>query len=78
MYKQVMRLKRLRVERNITQMALAKKLGISYSAYIQKENGFRPFTQWEIERLLIVLNTTYDNVFIKEEKRDYSAERVYI
>jgi len=72
MYKQLMRLKRLRVEKNITQMEIAKKLGISCSNYIQKENAYLPFTQWEIERLLIILNTTYDDVFIKEEKRDYS------
>jgi len=72
MYKQLMRLKRLRVEKNITQREIAKNLGISWSHYAQKENGYFPFTQWEIERLLIILNTTYEDIFIKEEKRDYS------
>jgi len=72
MYKQLMRLKRLRVEKNITQREMAKSLGISWSQYAQKENGYFPFTQWEVERLRAILKTTYDDIFIKEEKRDYS------
>jgi DNA-binding XRE family transcriptional regulator len=67
-----MRLKRLRVEKNMTQKEMAESIGISWSHYAQKENGYFPFTQWEIERLLVILKTTYDDVFIKEEKRDYS------
>ena len=72
MQNQLMKLKALRAERNISQIAMAKKLGIHVSTYCEKENGYMPFTQWEIEVFLKYFNVTYEDIFIKEEKRDYS------
>ncbi|MCL2739663.1 MAG: helix-turn-helix domain-containing protein [Oscillospiraceae bacterium] len=66
------KLKEIRVERKLTQVEMAKSIGIGVSAYIERENGFLPFTQWEIERLKNMFDTTYENLFESKEKRDYS------
>jgi len=70
-----MKLKALRAERNVSQTTIAKKLGIHMCTYSQKENGYMPFTHWEVNAILQYFNVTYEDIFLKEEKRDYTHER---
>ena len=50
---------------------IAKKLGISHTSYCQKENGFRPFTLWEVERILLLVGRTFEEVFARTTGRIY-------
>ena len=71
-----MRLKARRVEFNISQEEMARRLGISQTTYSLKENGYYAFTNWEISKILHILGKTYEDIFVTEEKRDYSDEYV--
>lgn len=62
-------LKSERVRKEITQEELAKKLEISYSAYVSKENGRTEFTREEIKNLKEILNLSDERlieIFFKE------------
>jgi DNA-binding XRE family transcriptional regulator len=48
---------------------MARLLGISQPTYVQKELGNRPFTQWEIERLLKTFRKKYEEIFAPAERR---------
>ena len=58
-----MGLKAERARLGVTQKWAAERLGISAVAYGQKENGIRPFTHWEIEKLLFLFNKGYEEMF---------------
>lgn len=51
-----LRLRVLRAERGLTQMAVARRLGISQAKYWQIENGYTSATSKELERLARILN----------------------
>ncbi|MCL2739693.1 MAG: helix-turn-helix domain-containing protein [Oscillospiraceae bacterium] len=70
--RQLNKLKSLRIQNGIIQKEIAKILGIGLSTYIQKENGYMPFNEWEIYRILKTFNTTYEEIFVKEFERNYS------
>ena len=71
-----LRLKAVRVQNAISQADMARQIGILQNTYSQKENGYYAFTHPEIIRILEILESTYEDIFIKEEKRDYSDARV--
>lgn len=54
----------LRKEANLTQSDLADKLGISDTAYRQKEKGQRPFTQDEMFFLGKFFNKPIQEIFL--------------
>jgi putative transcriptional regulator len=58
-----LKLKALRVENGYTQADLAKKLGISETSYILKENGHREFTLDEAELIAKIFNKTINEAF---------------
>lgn len=58
-----------RVRNNLTQEELSKKLDISYSAYVSKEQGRSDFTREEIKNLKEILNLSDERlieIFFKE------------
>ena len=58
------KLKGLRAEYNIKQKELAKKIGITATAYSLKETGEQQFKESEINIILDLFNEKYENVFL--------------
>lgn len=56
------KLRGLRAERNLTQLDMAKKLGINIMTYSNKENGKRDFSSAEIRAIKDCLNLTLEEV----------------
>jgi transcriptional regulator with XRE-family HTH domain len=54
----VIRLRVLRAERGLTQLAVARRLGVSQSKYWQIENGYTTPTDKEAERLARILKVS--------------------
>lgn len=57
------RLKAKRIELGYTQKELAKKIDMSFSTYVLKENGKTEFKMREISKILKVLNCKYEDIF---------------
>lgn len=64
--KAFLKLKSLRIEHGYTQFDMAKRLGLSQSCYVLKENGHRSFTLEEAERIAKIFNGTISEVFFLE------------
>jgi DNA-binding XRE family transcriptional regulator len=65
-YKIGNKLKYFRSQSKITQSDVASVLGISRNSYISKENGTKDFTQTEIEKLKVLFNRSYDELFFAD------------
>jgi len=61
------KIKRLRKRKNLTPRQMAKLMGLEASTYWRKENGERPFKDYEISKLCQILGTKPANLF-KETK----------
>ena len=59
----ILRLKGLRAERLLTQEKLAEILGISKATYNRKENGIGQFENKEIQKLLLLFEVKYEELF---------------
>lgn len=53
-----------RHEKKLSQLDMANKLGISKGNYNLKENGKLDFSLSEIKKILEILETTYDAIFL--------------
>lgn len=62
-----LKLRGKRVEKQLKQEDLAKKLNISLSSYNQKEQGKVPFTLPEIQDLMYYLDCNFDDLFFRKE-----------
>lgn len=52
-----------RNEKGYSQEYMSKLLGISKNNYFEKENGKKQFKKNEIDKILRILNDTYENIF---------------
>ena len=52
-----------RNEKGYSQEYMSKLLGISKNNYFEKENGKKRFKKNEIDKILRILNDTYENIF---------------
>ena len=59
-------LKALRVQHDITQRDMAKRLGLAPNSYNHKENGKQQFSQNEIDKILSMFNKSYEEIFLPE------------
>jgi len=71
--KPMMKLKGTRVERGYTQERLAYLLGISPSTYCRKEKGAQEFTLYEIECILRIFGSQYEDLFAVKYRAESSA-----
>lgn len=62
-----LKLRAKRVEKQLKQEDLAKKLNISLSAYNFKEQGKTNFTLTEIQDLMYYLDCDFDDIFYRKE-----------
>lgn len=56
------KLKEARIEKDLSQGELAKKIGVTKMTYWRKENGHREFNRTEIENIKNALNLSLDDV----------------
>lgn len=59
-----MKLVSLRTFHQLSQEQIAKKLNLSTRSYQEKETGIRPFKQKEINRLLEIFESKYEDIFL--------------
>lgn len=59
------KLRAKRVELGLRQCDMAEKLGITHSTYSLKECGKREFVGSEILKILHILNSKYEDIFLK-------------
>ena len=57
------KLKGARVEKGLTQEAMAERIGISTYSYLMKENGKRDFTLTEMKKICKILNKELSEIF---------------
>lgn len=57
------KLKGARVEKGLTQEAMAERIGISTYSYLMKENGKRDFTLTEMKKICEILGTELSEIF---------------
>lgn len=57
------KLKELRDQKKISQVKLARILGLSESTYNRKENGISDFTESEIREIIRLFNCSADDIF---------------
>jgi len=57
------KLKGARVEKGLTQEAMAEKIGISTYSYLMKENGKRDFTLTEMKKICEILGKELSEIF---------------
>lgn len=60
-----LRLRVLRAERGLTQLAVARRLGMSQAKYWQIENGYTTPTAKETERLAKLLKVSEDELHLE-------------
>jgi len=60
----LLKLKCARYTAKISQVVMAHSINISIAAYINKENGKTEFTLAEIEAIMILLNSPFEDLFI--------------
>lgn len=56
-------IKQLRIKYNLTQKEFADILGISERNVRRKENGYAPFSQYEMIKILLMFNLTQDDFY---------------
>ncbi len=59
----IITVKALRISKGLKQSDMAKMMGIAVSTYNYKENGRSPFNEDEINILLNLFDTTYEQLF---------------
>lgn len=57
------KLKGARVEKGLTQEAMAERIGISTYSYLMKENGKRDFTLTEMKKICEILDKELSEIF---------------
>lgn len=60
----MLKLKGKRVEKGLTQEAMARLLNMEKATYVRKENGNSQFKLDEVQRLLIILNCKFEDIFL--------------
>ena len=60
----MLKLKGKRVEKGLTQEAIARLLNMEKATYVRKENGNSQFKLDEVQRLLIILNCKFEDIFL--------------
>lgn len=63
------KLKSLRAEHGLTQVQIAKKLGMSEQTYVSRENGKTEFTVSEINKIVKMFDVTYKEIFLLNSSR---------
>lgn len=58
------RLRAKRVELGLRQEDMANKLGITLTTYSLKECGKREFSASEVLRILVILNSKFEDIFL--------------
>ncbi len=61
-----------RNEKGITQEGMAKLLGISKGNYNLKENGKLDFGLLEVKKILLILECSYNDIFLDENVTEKS------
>lgn len=56
-------LKKARIDKEITQAEIAKRLDMNIATYNRKENGMREFTESEIKKVCEILDIDISEVF---------------
>ena len=66
-----------RNEKGYSQEYMSKLLGISKNNYFEKENGKKQFKKNEIDKILRILNDTYENIFfaIDVTEKNYNLKK---
>ena len=57
------RIKTIRKSRNLSQKAMAEKCGMDFSSYSNIENGKRNVTVFTLQRIISVLNISFNELF---------------
>ncbi|KXZ40046.1 DNA-binding transcriptional regulator, XRE-family HTH domain [Alkalithermobacter thermoalcaliphilus JW-YL-7 = DSM 7308] len=70
------KLKALRVEHRYKQIDLARKIGMSASTYVKKENGYCEFTASEMQKICSIFNKTAEEIFFTDKVTDCMTETV--
>ena len=60
-----MKLKARRVEKGLTQTEIAKLIGIAPATYNHKENGVAVFTINEVIKILELLDSKFEDIFLQ-------------
>lgn len=68
-----MRLRVLRMERGLTQLVVAQRLGISQGKYWQIENGYTTATPKELDQLARMLRVPADELGLSPRRVERSA-----
>lgn len=70
-----MRFKELRIKNNLTQMDIAKYLGITRAAYTNIENGKRETDYKTLDKLARLFNVSIDYLLqFSDEKKEFNAD----
>ena len=56
-------LKKARIDKNMTQVEIAKLAGMNIATYNRKENGIRQFNESEIKKIAEILEVNIEDVF---------------
>lgn len=56
-------LKKARIDKNMTQVEIAKLAGMNIATYNRKENGIREFNESEIKKIAEILGVKIEEVF---------------
>ena len=56
-------LKKARIDKNLTQVEIAKLAGMNIATYNRKENGLRQFNESEIKKIAEILEVEIEEVF---------------
>ena len=56
-------LKKARIDKNMTQVEIARLAGMNIATYNRKENGVREFNESEIKRVAEILGVDINKVF---------------
>ena len=56
-------LKKARIDKNMTQLEIAKLAGMNIATYNRKENGIRQFNESEIKKIAEILEVNIEDVF---------------
>lgn len=56
-------LKKARIDKNLTQVEIAKLAGMNIATYNRKENGIRQFNESEIKKIADILEVEIEEVF---------------
>lgn len=60
----MLKLKGKRVEKGLTQEAIAKLLNMEKATYVRKENGYSQFRLDEVKKILEILDCNFEDIFL--------------